>query len=147
MKERPIPHTSPGVVDDDRKPDWPKCCLCGATVTRSGWCDSCDQWPVNVVPHRYDESGHVVAPDGFCPVCMTYVATRLVPEGGRWRETGEVPTLLSREENKRRMHALVQQIELAQLAKLSTPRDLQSEKARILADERERHAEAEQVPF
>lgn len=83
-----------------------KCCLCGEHVLKSGWCDNCRTWPINITPRRWCAQAHPVDQDGFCGQCQTYVLTRLEAENGEWTDTGKVPQLLSREENLRRLRLL-----------------------------------------
>jgi len=94
-----------------------KCCLCRNLVLKSGWCDTCNCWPITLYPVRWCENGHRLDPDGFCWTCHDYFATQLLPAKGAWEDTGYVPKLLSREENGRRMRKLV-----AELPGFSMPR-------------------------
>lgn len=109
------------------------CCLCHEQVTASGYCEMCQRWPINVTPHRYDEQGHRVEVDGFCKTCLDYVATRLEHGNAEWVDTGIVPKLLTREENKRRWHELRATMERNEIRGLRSGRDLETQK-RILRD-------------
>ena len=85
---------------DPPKPpkDWPKCCLCRNPVDKAGWCASCRAWPINVTPLRWDDRGHRVQVDGWCASCHAFVATRLEPEAGEWRDTGDTSARVSRDQ-------------------------------------------------
>lgn len=138
---RPRPTMTPSVV---------KCCRCGQPVDApSGWCGGCNVWPPNVAPIRFDERAHLIDADGFCWTCKEYQAAGLewTPRG--WRDTRVVGIALPSEENKRRMVAL--QAQLATMGQRPA-RDVEEEKAALLAWEAERRAaeaeaDAEIVPF
>lgn len=124
-----------------------KCCLCHEGVSSSGFCTNCNHWPINVTPRRWDEGGHLVDQDGFCRVCLQYVLNQLTPGVGEWVDTRKVRSLLSRDENKRRIHGLVDLVnaKLLQGNKPLVARDIEAEKRAILDQEKARTAE--RVPF
>ena len=93
--------------------DLVKCCLCRTPVLRSGWCDACQTYPINITPVRACRRGHHVNPDGWCSSCNDYVETRVEPMGAQWIDSGQVSQRLRKEH----VHTLVMEI----AAKLSGP--------------------------
>ena len=121
------------------------CCLCREPVSKSGWCLNCRLWPINITPIRWCERAHRVHPDGFCAGCVQYVATRLEPQAGSWHDTREVAILLSREENHRRLQALLPQLDALLLAHQPAVRDVQAEKRALAEWEAKRAGQGDNV--
>ena len=138
-------------MGDDQRSKSVKCCLCGELVLRSGWCDNCQRWPINVTPRRWCERAHPVDPDGLCSTCNAVALTRLDPANGEWRDTGKAPPLLSREGNHARLKELLGKLkDFGSWKRPHRGPKIPPEKATELAHEhaeiRRRMAESE-VPF
>lgn len=121
-----------------------KCCLCRKPVLMSGWCDNCQEWPINITPVRWCERAHRVDADGYCSACAIIVATKLEPQAGCWWDTGVVGKLLSREENQRRLTNLILTPRPG-LVKIAAA--FRSRRSRKERKELEGQAGPDQVPF
>lgn len=80
-------------------------------------------------------------------MCRDFQLTELSPGNGEWIDTGIVPVLLPKEENKRKWGELIRDMEQALLRcqPKRAERDIEEEKRKIMELERER--EYEEVPF
>jgi hypothetical protein len=86
---------------DRPAPELVKCCLCRLPVLRSGWCENCHTWPINVTSLRHCDHGHTVAVTGWCPGCGLYALAELDAQPGEWVDTGRKSRKLTKEEVQR----------------------------------------------
>src|SRR3970040_1303515 len=94
LESSPEESSRPKAKDPGSTNFWPSCCLCREFVLKSGWCENCQRWPINITPRRWCERAHPVDPDGLCFTCNAIVLTRLEVGNGEWLDTGKVETLL-----------------------------------------------------
>lgn len=99
-----------GARRDPHHPYLGRCSTCGSPLDGQV-CPQCFHMPLNISPRRVGHCGHQVETSGWCPYCVSFTATRLVPSGSAWKETKQTSVLLSPEENRRRLSALTELLE------------------------------------